>query len=48
MLEACVEGAVITDLCEMGDKLVLEETKKVYKKEKNMKKGYYIRMMSLN
>lgn len=36
---ACVEGAVITDLCEMGDKLVLEETKKVYKKEKNMKKG---------
>ncbi|XP_064388696.1 proliferation-associated protein 2G4-like [Halichondria panicea] len=39
VLEACVEGAVITDLCEMGDKLVLEETKKVYKKEKNMKKG---------
>ena len=27
------------DLCEKGDQMILEETKKVYKKEKKMKKG---------
>lgn len=35
----CIEGAVITDLCEKGDQLILSETKSIYKKEKNMKKG---------
>ena len=35
----CVVGAAVVDLCEMGDKLILEETGKVYKKEKEMKKG---------
>ena len=37
--DACIEGAVVLDLCEMGDQMILEETKKVYKKEKEMKKG---------
>lgn len=37
--DACVEGAIVLDLCEMGDQMILEETKKVYKKEKEMKKG---------
>ena len=27
------------ELCEKGDKLILEETSKVYKKEKEMRKG---------
>ena len=27
------------DLCELGDQMIVEETKKVYKKEKEMKKG---------
>ena len=38
--DACIEGAVVLDLCEMGDQMILEETKKVYKKEKEMKKGF--------
>ena len=29
----------MVDLCERGDQMILEETKKVYKKEKKMKKG---------
>jgi curved DNA binding protein len=39
VLEAAVEGASVLNLCEMGDRLILEETGKVYKKEKEMKKG---------
>ncbi|CAI8023546.1 Proliferation-associated protein 2G4 [Geodia barretti] len=39
VLEAAVEGASVLNLCEMGDSLILEETGKVYKKEKDMKKG---------
>ena len=34
-----MEGASVLSLCEMGDRLILEETSKVYKKEKEMKKG---------
>ena len=37
--DACVEGAVVLELCELGDQMILEETKKVFKKEKEMKKG---------
>lgn len=36
---ACSDGAVVLDLCEMGDKMILEGTQKVFKKEKEMKKG---------
>ena len=32
-------GAAVVELCEKGDTLILEETAKVYKKEKEMKKG---------
>nr|CAD58632.1 proliferation-associated protein 2G4 [Suberites domuncula] len=39
VIEACVAGAAIVDVCEMGDKMIFEETKNVYKKEKDMKKG---------
>ena len=34
-----VEGANVLDLCRFGDQMMLEETSKVYKKEKEMKKG---------
>ena len=34
-----MDGALVVDLCERGDQMILEETKKVYKKEKEMKKG---------
>ncbi|PIC35313.1 hypothetical protein B9Z55_014707 [Caenorhabditis nigoni] len=33
------EGAVVGDLCDIGDKMILERTGKLYKKEKNFTKG---------
>ena len=39
VIEKCVAGASVVDLCELGDQMILEETSKVYKKEKEMKKG---------
>ena len=39
VLEGAVDGAVVLDLCTLGDTLILEETNKVYKREKEMKKG---------
>lgn len=33
------EGAIAGDLCDLGDKLILEKTGKLYKKEKNFTKG---------
>ena len=39
VLEAAVEGCNVLTLCELGDSLILEETGKVYKREKEMKKG---------
>ena len=40
VLEAAVEGCNVLTLCDLGDRLILEETSKVYKKEKEMKKGH--------
>ena len=39
MIGSCIAGAAVVDLCEMGDRIIMEETSKVYKKEKEMKKG---------
>ena len=39
MIDACKEGESARSICELGDKLILEETNKVYKKEKELKKG---------
>ena len=39
VLEASIDGASIIDLCQLGDRLILEGTSKVFKKEKEMKKG---------
>ena len=39
VIEKCVAGASVVDLCELGDRRLIEETSKVYKKEKEMKKG---------
>jgi len=35
----CKDGASARTICEIGDKMILEETSKVYKKEKELKKG---------
>ena len=39
VIKGCVVGANVMELCEKGDKMILEETSKVYKKEKEMRKG---------
>ena len=39
----CVPGKTVLEACEFGDKRLSEETFKVYKKEKEMKKGVLIK-----
>jgi len=39
VIAQCVAGASVRELCTLGDKLLLEETVKVFKKEKDLKKG---------
>ena len=39
ILEKCLPGAKAIELCEFGDKQLNDETIKVFKKEKEMKKG---------
>ncbi|KAM7540318.1 hypothetical protein Aperf_G00000027630 [Anoplocephala perfoliata] len=39
LMQKCVPGAKIVELCEFGDQRILEETSKLFKKEKEMKKG---------
>lgn len=39
LIAKCVPDASARELCEFGDKLILEETSKVFKKEKDSKKG---------
>jgi len=39
LITECKDGASARGICELGDKLILEETSKVYKKEKELKKG---------
>lgn len=39
LVAKCVEGQSVRELCAEGDKMLEEETGKVFKKEKDMKKG---------
>lgn len=39
MVEAANAGASVLCLCEKGDAMIMEETGKIFKKEKEMKKG---------
>ncbi|GFT09780.1 proliferation-associated protein 2G4 [Nephila pilipes] len=39
LIEKCKPGESVISICEAGDKLLLEETGKVFKKEKDLKKG---------
>lgn len=39
MVEAAGSGASVLCLCEKGDAMIMEETGKIFKKEKEMKKG---------
>lgn len=38
-MQKCVPGAKIVELCEFGDQRILAETSKLFKREKEMKKG---------
>ena len=39
VVEACKDGASARETCELGDKTILDETSKIYKKDKEIKKG---------
>ncbi|XP_023217707.1 proliferation-associated protein 2G4-like [Centruroides sculpturatus] len=39
LIKKCQPGESVINICELGDKLLLEETGKVFKREKEMKKG---------
>lgn len=39
LCERTVEGSTALELCKLGDDMIIQETDKVYKKEKDMKKG---------
>ncbi|XP_017776448.1 PREDICTED: proliferation-associated protein 2G4 [Nicrophorus vespilloides] len=39
VIDKCIAGASVREICEYGDKLLHEETIKVFKKEKELKKG---------
>jgi len=39
VIAGCVAGASVRDLCKLGDKSIEDELAKVYRKDKNLKKG---------
>lgn len=41
-MKKCIDGAKALELCKHGDQMIIQETGKVYKKEKNMSKGRLI------
>merc|ERR1711973_908892 len=44
VIKKCVSGASVRELCSFGDSLLLEETNKVFKKEKDLKKGDMVKI----
>lgn len=39
MIDKCQPNSSVREICEFGDSLLLNETNKVFKKEKELKKG---------
>lgn len=39
VIEKCEDGVSVREICEYGDQLLTDETSKVFKKEKELKKG---------
>lgn len=39
LVERCTPGTSVLNLCEEGDRLITEETSKIFKGKKDMKKG---------
>lgn len=42
VLDKCVEGASVREICIYGDELLVDETSKVFKREKELKKGNFL------
>ena len=43
LVEVCLTGASVRDLCRLGDTKIVEETGKAYKKDKKISKGERLR-----
>ena len=39
VIQKCVAGSSVREICEYGDKLITDATSAVFKKEKELKKG---------
>lgn len=39
LVEKCIVGTNVLELCEEGDRLITDETSKIFKNKKDMKKG---------
>ena len=39
VIDKCTDGASVINICEFGDNRLIEETGKVFRKDKEMKKG---------
>ena len=39
LVDKCVAGEKINDICDFGDRRLQDETSRVFKKDKEMKKG---------
>jgi methionine aminopeptidase len=39
LIDKCVSGESVVKICDFGDNCLIEETGKVFKKEKELKKG---------
>jgi hypothetical protein len=42
LVDKSLVGASVREMCEWGDKQILQETSKVFKKEKDLKKGLFL------
>ena len=45
IIESAIPGATVCTLCQLGDDLIKEETSKVFKKGKDMKKGNFFSIL---
>lgn len=43
----CVDGAKVLEVCSFGDERLLEETSKIYRKDKEIKKGKIFGTLSI-
>lgn len=47
VIEKCVDGASCREISDFGDELIIEECGKVFKKEKELKRGEFLWILSV-